>query len=444
VPAVNTIGHLASALVVIAAEQGKLFSADETETQALGSLCSREFLQIYPNLMASFGWGEFLHGTDQDALVKCLLLARDEMLWRSQSDERIIEEWLYYGWRAYCDRIPGNSRNTLSSDLTTDIRDYVIHLTGQGVLFAFCNRIPRNALYRPLEPFALQQHARLIRSLIDPSSKSYKFQDFYIKAIESLVPSAFKVTSTDLAVAGGGYVAYSGALEDWDRNLTDRRRVLTLHMAPGPMKMRSNENSDPGCVVSRITEDESTPTLRVLNTHDDGITLYQGGKCCFNEREAYGHGTPLIIHRWRLSNTSGPQILYISTSIQVGNGSWLDRSANWERSLEVLAFAHHIDKPVNCRADQLQELAEEWRRSGYLDQNLRWAPPGTILVPKIRYVSVTSGYERLRFLEAGNFAGKFAIEKRRVFIRHGSVPLIECIKVAMEICKESPGWVIIS
>src|SRR5437764_14950750 len=82
--------------------------------------------------------------------------------------------------------------------------EYSIHLAAEALLFAFCAEVPKVSMYRPLDPFRLQENARLLRMIIYQSSSQdtrlesttrYTAWDFRKRALEALVPGAPRIRS---------------------------------------------------------------------------------------------------------------------------------------------------------------------------------------------------------------------------------------------------------
>ena len=130
---------------------------------------------------------------------------------------------------------------------------------------------------------------------------------------------------------------------------------------------------------------------------------------------------------------------------------------SWQKAIDAFIFASHIGTETSGPSD-LRLLAEEWEQRYELSQHLVWCPVGSILHseryisgknyqggvagdPSARRVVQSAFNEQLRFLEAGEFAER--PKNMRLFVRQGNTPIIECIRIAMEECKEDP-WAIIA
>ncbi|KAK4110817.1 hypothetical protein N656DRAFT_799552 [Canariomyces notabilis] len=458
VATVDAIGHLAGAIVAFATESGRLSHGHES--RKLTELCSHYFLEKYNTIMNRFGWDLFLDAGRQDKIKQALMSSQSAFHASTDTGIRGLENWIDRACAVYMEEHRMNM--LLSPDEIKQggkvegiVIEHAIHLAGQALMFSMCAEIPMNALFQPAEPKGIEKHAHFICSLVtageasgkDPASRGYDFTTFRTNTLETLVPTSAVIGPGDLALASDGYVVYSGVVQNLDtdgRGLTDIRSILAFHLAPGPLKIRNSEG-----VVCRLTEDTHFTALasRTIDVRPSIITLYQADKCCLDERDANNRFGFEIIHLWRSDNALGPQTIHVRTYIKSKTNQGLIQypgageqniPTNWELSIRTLAFANHIISGYSSPT-QLKLLAGEWERKGYLGGKLQWCPVGMLDRVGVRYVTVTSNDERLRFFEAGNLG-----EKRKVFVRHRSTSLFECIKQAMEICGDDPNWVIIS
>jgi hypothetical protein len=456
--AINAIGHLAAALVVVAASSGYLHNKSGTIAQPLKELCSFRFLEICDKILGRFGWEGLINPDRQRNIENAISNVIDNSnSWAGSNDLDILGSIITSASRFYYDKfgkpmlIPRGAKGGSGEEI---VIEYAIHLAAEALLFAFCAEMPRHPLYRPLEPFKSQENAQLLRQLLQPPQalkghgpkeghRGYYFWDFRKRAIEVLVPEAVIIQSGDLAVASNGYVAYSAALARWDGQLTDRRAIASLFLVPGPLKAVGVEGK-----LVRLAEDGENITLasRLLDPSQNNIQLYEDKRCCLDERAAKNRLSTEIVHAWRIDTTM--RTMYMATYLHVGRDMAMSLiqlpkagvtkiPTSWERSIEALAFAEHVMKG-NSSSSMLRLLADEWENRGWLGEKLQWCSVGKAIGPRSRYVTATSEDEKLRFFEAGNLA-----RDHRLFIRHRTVPLLECIKVAMESCQDK-SWVIIA
>jgi hypothetical protein len=457
--AVDAIGHLAGALVIVAAEIGYLYDKDRKTARLLKELCSQRFLNRYNTMLTFFGWEGregLLDQNRQESMAEVLSDIVPNFNFRSGHDElNTLASLIDEACRRYANKIGkpmllGREAMKIEGSGEDTVIEHAIYLAAEALLFAFCAEMPKYQLYRPFEPFKLDENAKMLVELLRPTNnggqhpasepRGYSFWEFRKRAIEVLVPGAANVQSSDLAVAGNGYVVYIAALAEWDNNLTDRRTISSLYLAPGPLKAVEVEGR-----LSRVTEDSKNPALagRLL-LYNQGIKLYEDEQCCLDERSAINEFPTKIVHLWRIENATGTLHLATYINSNMNHGFSVSQQpikgdaripTSWERSMNAVAFAHHIEEGI-ARPTQLQQLAHEWRKQG---KEIQWSVVGSSCLSKQRYITTTSENEQLRFFESGNL-----VEEHKVFIKHRAVSLLACIKVAMESCQENKYWVIIA
>jgi hypothetical protein len=292
------IGHLATALVIVAMNHGLVHNVDGTLTRSLSDICSSRFNETYPNIMSYFGWCD----SDLDAKrLENTVQALEEALddddhWASEPNEKYLENLMDKACGIYSKRSP--SAMLLDRHAKDDgigesvVIDHAIHLAGESLMFALCADIPpcKNCHYRPFDPFKFEEHARLLRQLLQRPPRSqgpewqqqrttrppgFSFCDLRKRTMEMLVPGAPNIQSTDLAVVSSGYVAFSAAIEEWDRCLTSERSIASIRLAPGPLKASQVEGT-----LSRLTEDLYNPALASRLVGKEHVaTLYEGERC---------------------------------------------------------------------------------------------------------------------------------------------------------------------
>jgi hypothetical protein len=196
---------------------------------------------------------------------------------------------------------------------------------------------------------------------------------------------------------------------------------------------------------------------RSLSRRERPIELFRDGKFCgLTEDTAYDkqktevkHLTSVVEDSFRgrvlqlqtcLNPISAPDAdagPRIQTILAPSTGVLVPTS--WIKSIEAITFAKHIRVHSMSRREE-EPLSKLWQQKGYLlSDNMQWCLVGHGATKKRRHISTTCLNEQLRFFESGNLA-----EGRMVFIKHKGVPLIQCIKEAIETCRDNPEWVIIS
>ncbi|KAI0835887.1 hypothetical protein F5Y06DRAFT_113220 [Hypoxylon sp. FL0890] len=445
--AVVNIGNVAAALVVIATENGQVWNQGHAITQRLQDVCSESFLSSYAGVFTEFGFTidparrANIVGIITDIMTNQNALSN--LIGSYTDDIEFLKGVMVASSRDYATRFGEPMLSGLGDAEEEAVFEHAIHLAGEGILFAFCDNRSKSLLYQPLEPFRLSQNAKLLRSLLQPEV-GYDFWAIRKRVIETLLPGASMIQSGDLAVAGNGYVVCSYALASWDEQpTTDRRRVASLCIFPGPLKAKNVEGK-----ISRLTEDKENRALssRLLNVHVDSILLHRDGSCGLDEHDAVNKAQTEIAHSWRFE--SDVQTIHMTTfiKVQVGTNESLISLANtrgcmvptsWERSIDAITFATHVASP-DFTTQQLKSLVELWTARNYLGDNLRWCSIGMAIRGNVRYITTTSQDEQVRFLEAGNL-----VAENKLLIRTRGTPLLSCIAVAIEAYQDEK-WVIIA
>ena len=449
---VDAVGYLASALVVVATTRGHLINEYGSSEKHLIDLCSDDFLNAYPTMMERFGWRS-LNKARRDHTVWAIEGCIDGGNAQPTDDKvDLLGTMISLSSRKYFDRF-GEPMLTRNDFREREIVEYAIHVATEALLFSLCFECPKNPKYRPFETNALNRNAELLFSilLVRPDQQSIckgcNFWDLRAHIMDAIVPRASATSSVDLAVAGDGYIAYSAALLAIDTDMTDRRRIASLCVSPGSLRREGMQGQ-----FEKLVEHQNPTRIaaRTLDTDPRPVELFgPGGK--FQGVNDYSARTKLEItveHLVALSNDRR-STLYFTTYLNESFSSSLVISpayggaipsipAQWKRSIDAVAFASHINQYTSL-PDQHKALAERWKSKDFLGENTRWCLVGKDLLPNRRYITTTSGSEQLRFFEAGSVA-----PGRKIFIRQRQVPLIHCVKEAMEACGEDPKWVIIS
>jgi hypothetical protein len=196
------------------------------------------------------------------------------------------------------------------------VNEHAIQLAFEALLLAFCDVVPKASRYHPLDPFSLQKNARILRNILRPPSSTQSRREDYLtpysvwgfrkEYLEPVLSGAPRVRSPDLAVAGNGYVAYTPALANWDGEKADPRAILTLHIAPGPVKADQVEGK-----LAKLTEGHKNAAIagRIIDPWDKLVNLFQGDQCRLDEMDAKCGGVCKVVHLWR-TDTAGVRKRY--------------------------------------------------------------------------------------------------------------------------------------
>jgi hypothetical protein len=112
---------------------------------------------------------------------------------------------------------------------------------------------------------------------------------------------------------------------------------------------------------------------------------------------------------------------------------------NWEDSMEAFAFAETVmDGGISPAKEE--QLVSRWNQLQYLHDGMHWCPVGSDLSSGRRMIAMTDSSLLFRFFESG----RFHRGKRRIFLRHGTASLVDCISSAIDTCGKDSHWSIIT
>jgi hypothetical protein len=349
-------------------------------------------------------------------------------------------------------------------DYDRNIVEHAINLAGQVLVSSLHSRHISHATYWPTQPLLVKRYARLIRDMImihplrehepaqSPRRLGYPFWAFRDLAIQSAFPSVVVVTSTDLAYAADGYVAYTNVLITGGAMEDDAAAMAQIHVVPGLLKWEEAESQYAQGRYVRVTQDPqrmNSKASRTVSNTIKGVRMLDGDEYLgVSEQDARNDLDITIKHLIRRDERQ--KTLFLTTLLQETPKQSVGRllvpagvlelniPTHWQRSIDVAIFAERIRQNTSSLR-QLESLARDWAKKGYLNEGLQWCPVGQLTRDGRRYITKTSTAAQLRFFEAGNVS-----EGRRVFIRQHKVPLGHCVKVAMDLCEDGADWAIIS
>lgn len=457
-------GYLAAGLVDTAYEQGYLCNKNRSLSLPLQAICSDYFQNSYRNIIKCFGWEDLNNARQSkiaDVLRDYISKARSRIIHVSGNERddvdfigTAIQECDKNYFDTYGEPMLVNRDGSLSQ-----VIEQAIHLATEALLFSFCFELPVRAAYRPYTTYQLRSNAEILRKLLfgpsvpcssdtQPMVQGYPFREFQVHAIQALLQGVTDVNDSDIAVACNGYVAYSAVLLDMATNMTDRRKISAICVIPGALRLEGEQGH-----FNRITEAKKNDVVsgRLLSiAHPVELFSRDRGFHGLDEGLAFDKRNTEVQHLISAYDDPLRRSIYLATflnpTVESGHSLVLPQDqarslipTSWEQSIEAITFAHHTWK-YNMVPAQEKSLAERWQEKGYLESdNMQWCSVGQWVGSSKRYISTTSCNEELRFFEAGNLA-----DCRKLFIRQKRVPLIQCIKEAIEICGDDPSWAIIS
>ncbi|RDW58656.1 hypothetical protein BP6252_13132 [Coleophoma cylindrospora] len=454
---VKSIGYLAGALVILAVEKGGFGFKSKTSPLCLLTLCSTSFKNVYHKIMTWFGWKESdLEDVQMiEKIIECIGICVDDAALKCYSQITplgCLELILIASAEAFQKKNGMPMLEDFDQEAArTQVIEHSIHLAAEALYFSLCETLPRNAMYRALEPHSLQKNATMLYALAfgrpRPSGtgrgihKSWcNFWDFRCVAMHAILHAVDIVNPDDLVVSVDGYVAYQAAMENLQSRSTDRQVAATFCVRPGGLNLKGV----PGKYRKLVERNESILlSNREANSQTYPIELFSSGGLFtgIDEGQALNKLDVSVDHLIRPSEGE-PGILYMVTYL---HERWKDTQrgltksrvpTSWEKSIYAIVHAQHITTG-HSRPRQLEELAQQWHRENLLGETLQWCFVGKDVRPKRNHISTTRNQEELRFFEAGNLGSGGHV----MYIRQGSIPLIHCVKEAMQL---TDGWVIIA
>jgi hypothetical protein len=465
-PLLEATGYLAAALVDVACEQGHLCNMDRSSSLPLQTICSDYFLNSYHTIFKRFGW-EGLSSVRQNKIANTLkgriskVRSRTRPPYENDKDDvEIIGTEICECDKEYFDT-HGEPMLVEGDGQLHDTIERAIHLATEALLFCFCFKHPVRDMYRPHTTDKLRSHAKILREMLfgfsipgplgtRPVAQGYPFWDFRAKAIQLMLQGVTDVDPSDIAIASNGYVAYSAALLEMDTNMTDRRKISAICIIPGALRLEGEQGR-----FDRIVEARQHIVLSSRN-----MTIRQHPVKLFSpDRKFWGLDDHAALDTLRtkvehlisvLDDPIRRRTVYVTTFLypirESGPSPLLSHyqaeppvPTSWARSIDAITFAKHVWEHSMTLAQE-ESLAVRWMEKGYLESdNMQWCLVGQADVHSRRYISTTSFNEQLRFFEAGNLA-----DGRKIVIRHKQVPLMQCIKEALDAYGDDPNWAIIS
>ncbi|CEL09848.1 hypothetical protein ASPCAL12977 [Aspergillus calidoustus] len=444
----NDIGHLAAALIDTITEVGTLRINDEREAVKLNEICSSQFLESYPEIMAQFGW----RSLNTERVEKMVNAIKSRLHYLGSTFLQgpyvnILGRMIADGCKEYEQSHHEPMLLSLNSHTKdAEIIEHAINLAGQAIMSSLWLKLPNSLTFWPLEQGLLNELAEIITELLtqDLDSKC-SFWKLRQRSILSIIPTT-DVGLFDLACAGDGYVAYSSILSAQDENMTDmtdmtdRRLAGCIQVSPGCLKWQGMQ----GRYIRLVQETVDLRLAgRAVNNQEHRVELFnkQGIFSGIQEKPSQNRLDISIVNSIRSDYVK--RTLYLRTHLEeeLPPGSLLPKAAistHWERSIAAVLRAKHI-KTNMSRLEQLRRLVDDWNQRGRLGDALQWCLIGKIPRPGVRYITTTSSNTELRFFEAGNVS-----DGRKLIIRQGVVPLLHCVKIAMEDYGDESEWVIIA
>lgn len=451
---VEVVGQLAFALVMTSFKHGVLssdpkFFHGSQKTVQLSEICQTGFLGNLSSCMAVFGWKcneEFKSRAQQ------LFNAMDH--WISSGSPSLTEPepnslrgipnspglymyWFFDNVEAWMKTRPGYSDIRL--DYRENVLDPAIFLAAEVLYGSVCDILPSFRSLRGCTPGTIDTNARTLVSLIfvptqmqrtpklpQSNLSTISVCEFRRLAMTSLLPgSPGNIEQYDLVSSFNGYVVFAAPLR---RITTIPRECIAVSIIPGVIRWGEDKSTFDRIRESRtfISPNQSSETGSV-EVFDQEMAKYLGLQPRMDE-------SGLEVES--LISPSGKTLLvrtYMHT-LQGRNGPAVE--VDWLSSINAVAVSAQVDEQNMLPAAE-EALAKIWLK-GHIWDSMTWVPAhGAITSVRSRIgtpplhgpcnlLSMTYGNERLRFFLAGRCKGI------KVYMRQGSTPLMQCVRMALE------------
>ena len=459
---IETVGQLASALVMASYKHGVLSPDPETcagfqQTVRLSELCQTGFLGNLPLCMAAFGWK---CNKEFQTRAQRLSNAMDE--WISSSCPSVVEPdpttyphipkspelylyWVFMNLEAWMKTCPGYSNIRLG--YRENVFDPAIFLAVEALYSCICEVLPSYRNLRGCTSHTLHTNAATLVALVFvPAQVKYtpkspgkrvvsnlsmlNVSEFRRLAITSLLPgSPGNVEKRDLVFSFNGYVAFASPLK---KITTIPRECVAISIVPGVIRW-----GEDNAIFDKIRETRAflSPNETSENTP---VEVFD------QERTQYIGLQPMTdtssLETESLISTSG-KILLVRTYMHTLQGQ--NRRAvevDWLSSINAVAVSTQVDEQDLPPAVE-EALAKMWQKE-YVWDRMIWVPAhGCITAARYRtapsspvqthnFLSMTYRNERQRFFLAGR------CKSIKIYMRQGGTPLIQCVRVALDAGRE--------
>ena len=439
------VGHLSAALVVTAVHKAVITGKESGASAVpLVDICSEWFLNSHGNLITMLGWRQSQSDTARrDRIVKILDEYFDTLAGQNEpaSDSDDLVELMSICMHNYFVQY-GCPPWLPSNFINQDVFAMSVHLAAEMLVFSFCDELPVNATYHPLEPDMLEANDKLLRKLLVGTSLSY--WDFRDHCMLSLLSTARKASPADLALADQGYVVHSGLLSKDVGLTTERRKVSLIMIRPGSIGLEGDMES-----FQRVTEGDLTSILAgrcmapaASKLAIDVVDPSQGFlPAKLREKLAIKEVDVSVEHRIRTSDGAVYLASYVHNHLFATASTPARSEAPWQLSIEAILLSDHIATGSSF-PQQIRQLGNEWWQKGLLTK-LQWCPAGLYILPDRPYITCTAGDDTLRFFEAGCI-WKYLHNGFKLFIRQSPVTLVYCLEEVLRRCENKERWVIVA
>ena len=429
---IDQMGQLAAALIQTAYEIGTLGSRRMGFVD-LRTLCSENFTKSHTGIIKEFGWVVDRYFKDEQNQFFNAIRRNIESC--ATLDDAPLDKWILKCFSS--DSGPAEVAELISNK---SIVTPAIHVATEAVYYSLCDRLPSNKAFRLCTYAQSFKNRKVLEDVLfahhRSSPKTYlEMSTFRAEALQALLPGVPDVNEADLAVAFGGYVAYSSVIEG-DVGCTTTSTAISV--VPGSLRYHKEFGG-----FDRLTEKpyslETAATASFLHESEvNRVKVFHGAD--YQGIEARADTTGAVVEHL-LSAFKKNLYLHTRFKLTTAGMPW-HVSINWKSSIEAFTFASYVTEHDLTPVAE-EQLAQKLNRSGIFEK-IGWANPG-ITVDRgglDRHITTTSSNDLLRFFEAGRWLDDPNHGGRKIWIRE-KAPLIQCIKEATADESENRGWVII-
>jgi hypothetical protein len=455
------VGHIAAALVELALEKGDIMS-DATAPGItprfvkLKEVSQKAYLTACRKCMECYGWDSPIE--NDAATVE--RYAKDYRSWMEHGCPNLGQPqegeghslfqkplealaWVLQRvseWSSSCSGLP-------VQQISPKVAEAACYMAAESTYSSTCTRFAHTRYFRTGQFDTIAENAmhilhsvfndalvaamRVTVPTVKPSSTMHHMNkitvgQFRAQAMASLLPGASMavgytgthesgISGRDLIYATNGYVAMASSVNSIT---TQRSDCLAVEIIPGYLRWDGDDISLQRLMDSGPFGDEGVATTLASHTLDpyDTAGQYMGLVPRQDPDEAS------MKHHLAVDK----KILCITTSILHPSTNHRVR-VDWIGSMEAIIMAQHVDEGAIPSFIE-ETIVEDWKRIN-LWRTIGWTTAIGKIAHKqgipIRYISQTYNHEELRFFLAGRRS------MQRLFIRHGTTPLVTCIQEAL-------------
>ena len=445
----EAVGRVAAALVDIVFECGE-YREYSTNHSSPGTskpykrvlfrdICQEAFISKHHTIIGLFGWKledkfvESGRAAIVDTFKAWLHTAKPDDILKDAGGD-VIKATTTVLHQLKDQYFQDHQRRLLDSERSEELKHFhpSLHVAVEALFFSVCDTFPSARPFRLLTHLSLHRNAMVFWQLLfhNLPNANDQIDGYRIEAIKAMLPGTPTVGGTDLAVESNGCVAFASPLL---QITTNRRACYAISVVPGALRWGDHEAPFKQLVDIEALE---FPPYVALFELGGAVEIFRGAEYLGLEAQGdlFGAGVQMLVSpsgkTLKLASYINP--MGAVTSPSEHTGALIEVS--WLASIRALVFAEHVSGHSITALGE-KSLAEAWKERNIL-ANIQWRGAGAAIREPhgAGHITRTSSNESLRFFEAGRW-------KINLIVRH-TAPLIQCLKVAIDLDDRNP-WVII-